>query len=75
MHVRVERKCLEIESDTHQILGKDNYNLKYNSPEWEAGISEVYVRGINRGRNLIWFISNNLVWPNENGVLEPQDLV
>ena len=75
MHVRVERKCLEIESDAHQILGKDNSNLKYNSPEWEAGISEVYVRGIKRGRNLIWFTSNNLVWPNENGVLEPQNLV
>lgn len=52
MRVVVERNCLEIESDTQHVLGKENKNLTYISPEREAEISGVYVRGINTGSYL-----------------------
>ena len=52
MRVLVEIKCLEIESDTHQILGKGDNNLRYHSPERGAWIPGVYVREVNKGSNL-----------------------
>ena len=52
MRVLVEIKCLEIESDTNQILGKGDNNLRYHSPERGTWISGVYVREVNKGSNL-----------------------